>query len=38
MTDWSGKPLTLESAGDVIASGDARCHQDVLKTIKAAMA
>ncbi|HBU97874.1 inositol monophosphatase family protein, partial [Thalassospira lucentensis] len=38
MSDWSGKPLTMESAGDVIASGDARCHHDVLVTIKAALA
>ncbi|MBO6580799.1 MAG: histidinol-phosphatase [Thalassospira sp.] len=38
MTDWSGNPLDIDSAGDVVASGDARCHQDVLATIKAAMA
>jgi len=38
MTDWSGKPLHIDSAGDVVASGDARCHQDVLATIKAASA
>ncbi|WP_033070499.1 histidinol-phosphatase [Thalassospira australica] len=38
VTDWSGTALTMDSRGDVIASGDARCHQDVLTTIKAAMA
>lgn len=38
MTDWAGKPLHIESSGDVVASGDARCHQDVLATIKMAMA
>lgn len=38
MSDWSGKELTIQSGGDVIASGDARCHQDVLLTIKAALA
>jgi len=38
MTDWSGKELGIDSAGDVIASGDARCHADVLATIKGAMA
>ena len=37
MSDWSGNPLTMASAGDVIASGDARCHHDVLVTIKAAL-
>ena len=37
MSDWSGKELTIDSDGAVIASGDARCHQDVLATIKAAM-
>jgi inositol-phosphate phosphatase/L-galactose 1-phosphate phosphatase/histidinol-phosphatase len=38
VTDWSGKELTIDSAGDVVASGDARCHQEVLASIKAAMA
>ncbi|MCC9620951.1 histidinol-phosphatase [Thalassospira sp. MA62] len=38
VTDWAGKPITIDSAGDVVASGDAHCHQDVLATIKAAMA
>ncbi|HBS24273.1 MAG TPA: histidinol phosphate phosphatase, partial [Thalassospira sp.] len=33
---WQGKPLTIFSDGSVIASGDARCHQDVLSTIRAA--
>ena len=38
MTDWHGKPLTIHSTDEVIASGDARCHQDVLTTIRAAIA
>ncbi len=34
MSDWSGNPLTMNSAGDVIACGDPRCHRDILATIK----
>lgn len=30
VTDWRGKPLTLESEGRVLASGDANVHAEVL--------
>ena len=30
MTDWRGEPVTLGSAGDVLAAGDHRCHADAL--------
>lgn len=30
MTDWSGKPLSIDSAGRVIAAGDARVHAEAL--------
>jgi len=33
ITDWSGRALNLESAGDVLASGDARVHAEVLGRI-----
>lgn len=29
ITDWQGKALTLDSAGDVIAAGDARVHEQM---------
>lgn len=31
MTDWKGNPLSLASAGDVIAAGDKRVHEEVLR-------
>jgi inositol-phosphate phosphatase/L-galactose 1-phosphate phosphatase/histidinol-phosphatase len=34
MTDWQGKPLTLASAGDVIAAGDKRAHEVTLNLLK----
>lgn len=33
MTDWSGRPLTLESAGDVLASSDPSLHRAALTAI-----
>lgn len=33
ISDWNGKPLTLESSGQVLASGDKRVHRQALKAI-----
>ncbi|MEX2643801.1 MAG: histidinol-phosphatase [Acetobacterales bacterium] len=33
MTDWEGRPLTLESGGRVVASGDAALHRKVLAAL-----
>lgn len=33
MTDWRGQPLSQESAGDVIAAGDARVHADAVRLL-----
>lgn len=33
MTDWSGAPLTAESAGDVLASSDPALHREALAVI-----
>lgn len=33
MTDWAGKPLTLDSAGDVLAAGDSALHTAALAVI-----
>jgi inositol-phosphate phosphatase/L-galactose 1-phosphate phosphatase/histidinol-phosphatase len=30
MTDWQGRALDVSSAGDAVASGDARVHEEVL--------
>lgn len=30
MSDWQGRPLSLESDGRVIAAGDRRCHAETL--------
>lgn len=30
ITDWQGRPLTLESDGRVVAAGDTRVHRDAL--------
>jgi inositol-phosphate phosphatase / L-galactose 1-phosphate phosphatase / histidinol-phosphatase len=35
ITDWQGKPLTLESKGDVVAAGDARVHREALAVLAA---
>lgn len=35
MTDWSGKPLTLASAGDVLASSDPAVHRAALGVLAA---
>jgi len=34
MTDWSGKPLTIASDGQVVAAGDARVHAAALGILK----
>ncbi|TVQ34326.1 MAG: histidinol-phosphatase [Geminicoccaceae bacterium] len=33
ITDWQGRPLTLDSAGDVLAAGDAALHRQALRTL-----
>jgi histidinol phosphatase-like enzyme (inositol monophosphatase family) len=33
MTDWQGAPLSAESAGDVVAAGDARVHGEVIAVL-----
>lgn len=33
MTDWSGRPLTIDSAGDVLASSDPALHRAALAAI-----
>ena len=33
MTDWSGEPLTIASAGRVCAAGDARVHAEALRVL-----
>ncbi len=33
VTDWEGKPLSLESGGSVLAAGDAARHREVLDII-----
>ncbi|WP_206612714.1 inositol monophosphatase family protein [Paenirhodobacter populi] len=33
ITDWAGRPLTLESTGRVLAAGDRRCHAEALDLI-----
>lgn len=33
MTDWQGRPLTLESAGEILACGDKTLHEKALKLI-----
>lgn len=33
MTDWSGRPLTMDSPGDVLASGDPALHKLALQAI-----
>ncbi len=34
ITDWNGKPLTIKSDGKVIAAGDAKIHEQILKILK----
>jgi myo-inositol-1(or 4)-monophosphatase len=34
MTDWEGQPLTLASAGDVVAVGDAALLPEILKRLR----
>ncbi|MDP2698980.1 histidinol-phosphatase [Thalassospira sp.] len=38
ITDWQGKDLSMHSSGQVIASGDSRCHRQVVDMIAAAIA
>lgn len=33
ISDWRGRPLTLDSAGDVLAAGDARAHGAALELL-----
>lgn len=33
MTDWEGRPLDVNSGGDVVAAGDARVHAAVIETL-----
>ncbi len=35
MTDWNGKPVTADSNGKVIVSGDKRVHEQVLEMVNA---
>jgi inositol-phosphate phosphatase/L-galactose 1-phosphate phosphatase/histidinol-phosphatase len=35
MTDWSNRPLTIASAGDVVAAGDRRTHAQALALLNA---
>lgn len=37
ISDWYGAPLTLESQGTILASGDARCHRQALEVIASAL-
>lgn len=34
VTDWHGQPLTLDSAGDICATGDARLHHEALALLR----
>lgn len=34
ITDWTGKPVTLSSKGDVIAAANRELHQEALKILK----
>ncbi len=34
MSDWDGRPLTMHSGMQVLASGDKRLHQQVLREIE----
>ncbi len=34
ITDWQGKPITEESAGDIVVSGDEIVHRKVLEILK----
>jgi len=36
ISDWNGKPLTLESDGNILAAGDARIHRQALDVLGAA--
>lgn len=38
ISDWNGKPLTLESRGTILAAGDARCHAQALEVIASSLA
>ncbi|MCE3232521.1 MAG: Inositol monophosphatase family protein [Rickettsiaceae bacterium] len=33
ITDWQGKPLDINSNGDIVASGDKRVHGEVIKIL-----
>ena len=33
MTDWQGQPMTLKSGDRVLAAGDPRLHEQVLKIL-----
>ena len=33
MTDWEGRPLTLASGDRLVAAGDARLHEQVLRML-----
>jgi len=33
ISDWEGRPLTLNSTGRILAAGDARCHDEALSII-----
>ena len=35
VTDWAGKPLTLDSDGTILACGDARLHASLLELVNA---
>lgn len=37
ITDWSGKPLGLESDGSVLAAGDAQLHKQALAVLREGM-
>ncbi|MGB4107301.1 MAG: histidinol-phosphatase [Alphaproteobacteria bacterium] len=34
ITDWSGKKLTIKSDGKVLAAGDAKIHEEILKLLQ----
>ena len=36
VTDWAGEALTLQSNGRVVGAGDARIHEQTLRTLRAA--
>jgi inositol-phosphate phosphatase / L-galactose 1-phosphate phosphatase / histidinol-phosphatase len=38
ITDWDGRPLTLESGGALLAAGDSAIHRDVLGLIEEVVA